>query len=208
VIKRWNYKRTSNYGSGHYRLDKKVGEESLKPLKAIASPDMKAVFIAVPGMSLVEQMAIEYKLKSGDHAKESAVYFSVTAFKGLTPNQFAFQGIQDLDLKTALEKKSKNLKASVSLGKSLLVKNACIGCHSLDGSKLGKIGPTFKGMYGSLRHFNKAKSQKADDVFIKEALIEPNKKVAKGYQVAMGSYEGILNDVEIESIIMYLKQLK
>jgi cytochrome c2 len=208
TIKRWNYKRTSKYGSGHYRLDKKAGEESLKPLKIISSSDLKSVFIAIPGMSLIEQMAIEYKLKSGDHIKESAVYFSVTAFKGLTPNKFAFKGIQGLDLKTAIEKRSKNLKASVSLGKTLLTKNACIGCHSLDGSKLGKIGPTFKGFYGSLRHFNKAKSQKADEAFIKESLIEPNKKVAKGFQVAMGSYAGILNDVEIKSVIMYLKQLK
>ena len=62
-------------------------------------------------------------------------------------------------------------------------------------------------MYGSLRHFNKEKSQSADHKFIKESLIEPNKKVAKGFQVAMGSYAGILNDVELDSIIMFLKTI-
>ena len=106
-----------------------------------------------------------------------------------------------------IEDKSQNFKASVALGKTLLNKHGCIACHSLDGSKLGKIGPTFKGLYASQRHFNKAPSQKADEAFIKESLIAPNKKVAKGYQVAMGSYAGRLTDVEIDSIIMFLKTI-
>ena len=152
-------------------------------------------------------MAVEYQLKGKNDEKKSAVYFSVSNFKDLAEGHFAYEMTQKLNLEKAIEDKSQTLKASVALGKTLLNKHGCIACHSLDGSKLGKIGPTFKGMYGSVRHFNKAKSQSADNKFIKESLIEPNKKIAKGYQVAMGSYAGILNDVELDSIIMFLKTI-
>ena len=150
-----------------------------KLLKAIASKDCKSVFLAIPGMKLVEQMAVEYQLKGKNDEKKSAVYFSVSNFKDLAEGQFAYEITQKLNLGKAIEDKSQTLKASVALGKTLLNKYGCIACHSLDGSKLGKIGPTFKGMYGSVRHFNKGKSQSADTSLSKNLLLNQIKKSLK-----------------------------
>ena len=50
TIRRWNYLRSSKYGSGHYRLDGTLGEERFKAIKAIPSKDCKSVFLAIPGM--------------------------------------------------------------------------------------------------------------------------------------------------------------
>jgi hypothetical protein len=63
-------------------------------------------------------------------------------------------------------------------------------------------------MFGSIRRFENSAAIKADEKFIHESLIFPNKKVAKGYAVAMASYAGVLSDDDIKSIILYLKTLK
>src|SRR5699024_9408926 len=47
-LKRWNYKRTEEYGSGHYKLNGKPGEALLPIFSAHLSDDKKAVFLAVP----------------------------------------------------------------------------------------------------------------------------------------------------------------
>ena len=63
-------------------------------------------------------------------------------------------------------------------------------------------------MFGSVRQLNDGTSVRADAGYVRESLMEPNKKVVKGFQVAMGSYAGILSDVEIDSVIMFIKELK
>ena len=202
-VQRWNYQRTSKYGSGHFKMDSSPGEESLGVAQAIAGSENK-VFLIIPGMKAVEQMSVNYNLPG----KISSVYFSISKLNSLERNHYAYKSTSGLDLSKVLVQSKKNLKKSAKLGESLLTKYSCIACHSTDGSKLGKIGPTFKGLYGSKKSFVKASPIKADDKYIRESLLEPNKKIVKGFQVAMGSYKGILNDVEIDSIILYLKTLK
>ena len=203
-LKRWNYKRSSQYGSGHFSLNGKPGEETLQISKIIINKDSGRVFLLVPGMTGVEQMSLTYNLPE----KKSSVYFSISALKPLTAQHFAAKEVKGADLSQAVLVKKLDGKASVKSGEMLLVKNACVACHSLDGSKLGKVGPSFKGLFGSQRSFNDGSSGKADEKYIQESLLDPNRKIVKGYQVAMGSYKGILSDVDIQSIILYLKQLK
>ena len=101
-------------------------------------------------------------------------------------------------------------KADNSLGLKLLEKNGCIACHSLDGSKV--VGPSFKGIYGNMRNVNTngiKKDVKADDVYIKNSIVEPDAEIVDGYPKGlMKSYKGLISDTEIEQITQYLKDLK
>ena len=203
-VQRWNYQRTSKYGSGHYMLDSAPGEESIVVARVISNQQLNKVLLVIPGMKVVDQMSVVYNLPS----KKSEIYLSVSKLSPINRNHYATKTIAELDLTNAVLMSKKNQKKSLELGKSLVVKFSCIACHSTDGSKLGKIGPTFKGLYGSKKTFLKAAPGLANDAYIRESLMEPNKKIVKGFQVAMGSYKGILSDVEIDSIILYLKTLK
>lgn len=91
------------------------------------------------------------------------------------------------------------------LGQLLTVKNGCIGCHSLDGSKL--VGPSWLGTFGATRQFADGTSTVADEAYITESIRNPKAREVAGFSPsAMPPYT--LTDEEIANIIAYLKTLK
>ena len=90
-------------------------------------------------------------------------------------------------------------------GKNLYTKKGCNACHSIDGSDM--VGPTWVGLYNKKRDFTDGTSAIADEVYLKESILYPQKKIVKGYQPVMPSYQGLLVDKEIEAIIEYIKEL-
>lgn len=94
----------------------------------------------------------------------------------------------------------------LELGKKYYKGLGCSACHSIDGSDM--IGPTWKGLYGKLREFSDGTSTIADENYIRESIIYPNKRIVKGYPAgAMNSYKG-QKDIVIDGIIEYIKTLK
>jgi cytochrome c oxidase subunit 2 len=95
-------------------------------------------------------------------------------------------------------------------GLELLKANACIGCHSLDGTKL--VGPSFLGVFGAEKTVlanGVEKTITADEVYLKKSITDPNVEVVKGYPAnVMQSYTKILSDEDQEHIVNYLKTLK
>ncbi|MCA2002482.1 MAG: cytochrome c oxidase subunit II [Chloroflexi bacterium] len=90
-------------------------------------------------------------------------------------------------------------------GKSLTVKNGCIGCHSLDGSKM--TGPTWLGLFGEEVLLNDGSTVISDEAYIAESILNPKAKEVKGFApTVMPAYP--LTDEEIANIIAYLKTLK
>ena len=101
-------------------------------------------------------------------------------------------------------------KADTNLGHTVLEKNGCIACHSIDGSK--SVGPTFKGLYGSMVEVTTngaSRKVTADSVYIKTSIVEPNKDVVTGFpQGVMKAYKGVITDKDIQLVNEYLKTLK
>ena len=92
-------------------------------------------------------------------------------------------------------------------GLAIIKANACITCHSLDGSKV--IGPTFKGLYGRKTIVVTSSGEKeivVDDEYIKRSILDPNVEVVKGYNKGlMQSYTEKINAEELNKIIDYFK---
>jgi cytochrome c oxidase subunit II len=95
-------------------------------------------------------------------------------------------------------------------GLTLMKQNACITCHSLDGSKI--IGPSFKGIYGhEIDVITNGQERKVivDDEYIKSSIYDPNADVVKGYnQGMMISYKQTLNEEDVAKIVEYIKSLE
>ncbi|MGC4015954.1 MAG: cytochrome c [Luteolibacter sp.] len=98
--------------------------------------------------------------------------------------------------------------ASADAGKELATRYGCIACHSVDGATVGHSGPTWKGLLGEKRTFKDGTSLTADEAYIRESILDPAKKIVKGYELGMGSYAGVLSDTDIDSLILYIKSLK
>ena len=54
-------------------------------------------------------------------------------------------------------------------GKALALSKGCVGCHSVDGS-VG-VGPSWKGLYGSVQTFSDGSSARVDDAFLREEIL-------------------------------------
>jgi cytochrome c2 len=65
-------------------------------------------------------------------------------------------------------------------GEGLYASLGCQGCHSIDGSK--SSGPTFKGLAGSQVQLTNGQTVAADDAYLLESILDPDKLIVKGYQ--------------------------
>ncbi len=97
-------------------------------------------------------------------------------------------------------------KAPADHGKELIASKGCVTCHSVDGTP--KVGPTFKGSFGS--HVELADGSKAlvDEAYLRESIENSNVKVVKGYAPSMPLYKGTLTDQEVGALVAYIKTLK
>ena len=100
--------------------------------------------------------------------------------------------------------------SSEPAGLSIIRKNACLGCHSLDGSKL--VSASFKGLFGKTETVatdGKEHKLNVDESYIRNSIYEPDKDIVVGFpKGVMKSYKGILSDEDIKNITEYLKTLK
>ena len=96
-------------------------------------------------------------------------------------------------------------------GKRVSELMGCVACHSNDGSTLGKVGPTWKGLFGSQRTFADGSRTMANEAYLRESIREPAAKVVSGFEksdTGMPSYEGVISDAHIEALVLYLKSLR
>ncbi len=208
-LKRYNYLRTEEYGSGHYKLDGSTGEETMFVSAAYLSPDRKKVLLLVPEMKEVMQMEVDYQLKAKDgHIFADEFWFTINYLEDITTAKYGFADV-DYRLLTARRnvlEKPKEI-ASVEKGKAIFTKTACAGCHSEGTRTKGMYGPAFQGLYGAKRPLEDGSTVVADDAYLRESILNPTAKIVKGYNAEMPSFQGILTDTDIESVILFVKSL-
>jgi len=88
----------------------------------------------------------------------------------------------------------------------------CKACHNTDGAA-GGVGPTYKGLYGSQVELEDGSLVFADELYMKESIINPNAKLVKGYgatgKSAMpGNFGNSLTPEQINEIIGWIETLK
>lgn len=92
------------------------------------------------------------------------------------------------------------------LGEQLVERNACLTCHSTDGSQLQ--GPSFQGSWGTEKTLEDGSTATFDENYVRESILEPQAKIVEGYPPVMPPYAGSLDDRQIDAIIEYLKTLQ
>lgn len=130
------------------------------------------------------------------------------AGKKLGPIPVAGRELTDADRAEAAEAGGAAKPVSlVEQGKGLFEKKGgCVACHSVDGTT--KIGPTFKGLFGSRKEFMDGTTGTADENYLRESIERPQAKVVKGFQPVMPTFQGVLNESELNALIAYIKSLK
>ncbi|HYL09933.1 MAG TPA: cytochrome c oxidase subunit II [Candidatus Acidoferrales bacterium] len=93
----------------------------------------------------------------------------------------------------------------VAAGAKLFQGLACITCHSgLPGAR----GPSLTGVYGSVVHLEGGQTVTADDAYIRESILQPKAKIVAGYQPIMPTFQGLITEEQVLSLIAYIKSLQ
>lgn len=94
----------------------------------------------------------------------------------------------------------------VEQGRALFGSKACIGCHTLDGTRV--VGPTFKGLFGTTEQTDKGPVT-VDENYLRESILNPAASIVTGYQAGvMPTYAGQLTDEEVNALIEFIKSVK
>lgn len=106
---------------------------------------------------------------------------------------------------TGTEKPSQQITSTVvgdaNLGRQATMRFGCVVCHSDDGSP--RVGPSYKGLWGSMVRYEDGSTWRVDDAEIREAINEPSKEVVEGYDPRMPKIEGIA-EADMQNIIAYM----
>jgi cytochrome c oxidase subunit 2 len=96
--------------------------------------------------------------------------------------------------------------APAEWGEQLAQEYACMTCHSTDGTDL--TGPTWQGIFGHEEQMEDGSTVTVDENYLRESILQPSAKVVAGYPDVMNTYQGQLNDAQINAIIEYIKTLE
>lgn len=91
-------------------------------------------------------------------------------------------------------------------GKKVTEAKGCTACHAPEGPN--KIGPTYKGLWDKEQELADGSKVKVDDNYIRESIMQPQVKVAKGFNPVMPPYQGQLSETELNAVVAYIKSLK
>lgn len=122
----------------------------------------------------------------------------------------AFAGqINEPELKAVVDFfRSQGKQIPILDGAKIANERGCLGCHSLDGSRL--VGPSFKGLYGRqsrVMRDGKLVTVKADEAYIRESILAPKAAVVEGYQPVMPEFDD-LHEAEVSALVKYIEGLK
>ncbi len=94
----------------------------------------------------------------------------------------------------------------VEQGAALVEDQGCTGCHSTGTDVV--VGPGWGGLYGSTVELADGSTVTADDAYIANKILHPDQQLVKGYEEGvMPSFEGALDDGQVQAITAYIRSL-
>ncbi len=92
----------------------------------------------------------------------------------------------------------------VAQGERAFRNRGCSGCHAPNSSIRA---PLLDGIYGKRVPLSNSTLVTADDEYLRDSILQPNKQIAAGYQPIMPTFQGQISEEELNAIIAYLKSL-
>jgi cytochrome c oxidase subunit 2 len=89
-------------------------------------------------------------------------------------------------------------------GENLFRALGCSGCH---GESSRVRAPDLAGVYGRPVALANQQTVLADERYIRDSILQPKKQVAAGYAPVMPSFDGLIDEAELQMIVAYIKSL-
>src|SRR5579864_415992 len=92
-----------------------------------------------------------------------------------------------------------------STGQKLFQQLGCGSCHRSDTQ--GR-GPNLVGVFGKPVLLEDGRTVTADENYVRESILNPGAKIAAGYKNIMPSFQGVVNEEQLLSLVAYIKSLQ
>ena len=89
-------------------------------------------------------------------------------------------------------------------GEELFRQLGCSGCH---GANSNVHAPDLDGLYGRPVHLADGGVVTADEVYLRDSILEPRDAIVAGFQPIMPSFKGQVSEGQLTQLIAYLKSL-
>jgi cytochrome c oxidase subunit 2 len=91
-------------------------------------------------------------------------------------------------------------------GQQLYQSLGCVSCHGANGE--GGRGPTLAGLFGRQILLANQQTTRADEVYIRESIINPQAKLVEGFGPIMPTFQGQVTEDQIMQLLAYIKSLQ
>jgi len=89
-------------------------------------------------------------------------------------------------------------------GKQLFTSLGCSTCHRFD---VQGRGPNLQGIYNKPVLLEDGRTVIADENYVRESILNPAAKIVSGFKPVMPTFQGILNEEQVNSLVAYVKSL-
>jgi cytochrome c oxidase subunit II len=90
-------------------------------------------------------------------------------------------------------------------GERVASDRGCLRCHTVDGTP--HLGPTWAGVYGTTVTTTDGSRIRADEAYLTESMMDPERHIHAGFEPIMPSYRGLLDAGEVAALVHYIRSL-
>jgi mono/diheme cytochrome c family protein len=112
--------------------------------------------------------------------------------------------ISDIPPETELTPGIPDEQALIEAGARAFDEFGCGGCHQEQDTP---VAPTVIGIYGQPRPLDTGETVIADEIYLRNSILNPEMHVVAGYQDIMPSYRGRVTEEQLEALIAYIASL-
>jgi cytochrome c oxidase subunit 2 len=89
-------------------------------------------------------------------------------------------------------------------GERLFASLSCNACHN---GRPDARGPSLANVYGSNLLLTNGQTARADEAYLRDAILNPSEHVTQGYSPIMPTYQGQVSEDGVISLVEYIKNL-
>jgi len=91
-------------------------------------------------------------------------------------------------------------------GAKIFIQKGCNACHTVNGKP--SIGPTMLALFDKTESFTNGSKIQVDENYLRKSILEPQSEIVNGYQPVMPTYQGLINNRELDALVAYIKSIK
>ena len=92
-------------------------------------------------------------------------------------------------------------------GRKLFQDRGCASCHTVEKDGAAGRGPNLFGVFGKQQPLQNGQTVVVDEPYVRESILNPQAKLAAGYQAIMPTYQGQLNEEQVLQLIAFIRSL-